>query len=76
LAALYSPEWAEQLRSLYESIAGVALDPWWDLYALLHYDDSGPKWIRSQVAGRCPVDVAGMTSRVEVAVETALRRVG
>ena len=76
LAALYSPEWAEQLRSLYESIAGVALDPWWDLYALLHYDDSEPKWIRSQVAGRCRVDVAGMTSRVEVALETALRRLG
>lgn len=76
VAALFSPEWAEQLRSLYESIAGVDLDPWWDLYALLHYDDSGPKWIRSQVAGRRPVDVAGMTSRVEVAVETALRRLG
>jgi aminoglycoside phosphotransferase (APT) family kinase protein len=76
LAALYSPEWAEQLRSLYESIAGVALDPWWDLYALLHYDDSAPKWIHSQVAGRCPVDEAGMTSRVEMAMETALRRLG
>jgi aminoglycoside phosphotransferase (APT) family kinase protein len=76
LAALYSPEWSEQLRSLYESMAGVTLDPWWDLYALLHYDDSGAKWIRGQVAGRRPVDVAGMTSRVEVAVETALRRVG
>ena len=76
LAALYSPEWSEQLRSLYESIAGVALDPWWDLYALLHYDDSAPKWIPNQVAGRRPVDVRGMTSRVEVAVETALRRLG
>jgi aminoglycoside phosphotransferase (APT) family kinase protein len=77
LAALYSPEWSEQLRSLYESIAGVTLDPWWDLYALLHYDDSAPKWIRRQVvAGRCPVDEVGMTSRVETAVETALRRLG
>jgi hypothetical protein len=76
LAALYSPEWSQQLRSLYESIAGVTLDPWWDLYALLHYDDSGPKWIGSQVAGRRPVDVPGMTSRVEVAIETALRRRG
>jgi aminoglycoside phosphotransferase (APT) family kinase protein len=74
LAALYTPEWPEQFRSLYESIAGVTLDPWWDLYALLHYDDSGPRWIRSQVAGRRPVDGPGMTSRVEVAIETALRR--
>ena len=46
------------------------------LYALLHYDASGPKWIRSQVAGRRPVDVPGMTSRVEVAIETALGRLG
>jgi hypothetical protein len=60
----------------YESIAGVTLDPWWDLYALLHHDDSGPKWIRGQVAGRRPVDVPGMTSRVEVAIETALQRLG
>ena len=30
----------------------------------------------SQVAGRRPVDVPGMTSRVEVAIETALRRLG
>jgi aminoglycoside phosphotransferase (APT) family kinase protein len=76
VAALHSPEWSEQLWSRYESIAGVSLDPWWDLFALLHYDDSGPKWIRGQVAGRRPVDVVGMTSRVEVAVETALRRLG
>jgi aminoglycoside phosphotransferase (APT) family kinase protein len=76
LAALYSPEWSEELRSLYESTAGVALDPWWDLYALLHYDDSSPNTIRRQVAGACSVDMAGMTSRVEVAVETALRRLG
>ena len=76
LAALYSPEWSEQLRRLYESIAGVSLDPWWDLYALLHHDDSQPKWIRGQVAGRRTVDVPGMTSRVEVVIETALRRLG
>jgi aminoglycoside phosphotransferase (APT) family kinase protein len=76
LAALCSPEWSEQLRSRYESIAGVTLDPWWDLYALLHYDESGSKWIRGQVAGRRLVDVAGMTSRVEVAVEAALQRLG
>ncbi len=76
LAALYLPEWSEQIRSLYESIAGVTLDPWWDVYALLHHNDSQPKWIHGQVAGRRPVDVPGMTSRVEVAIETALRRLG
>ena len=75
LAALYSPDWSEQLRSAYESIAGVALDPWWDLYALMHYDDTHSKSIRSQVAGRRPVAV-GMTARVEIAIEAALRRLG
>lgn len=74
LAALYSPEWSEQLRSLYESIAGVTLEPWWDLYALLHHDDDQAKWISRQVSGRRPIDVIGMTPRVEVAIEAALRR--
>lgn len=76
VAALHSSEWAEQLRRLYESIAGVTLDPWWDLYALLHYDDSQVKWIRGQVAGRRPADVRGMTPRVEATLVTALRRLG
>ena len=76
LAALYSPAWSEQIWSLYESIAGVTLDPWWDLYALLHYDDSWPKWVCGQVAGRRPIGVPGMTSRVEVTIEAALRRLG
>ena len=76
LASLYSPDWAEQLASLYESIVGVALDPWWDLYTLLHHDDNGPKSILRQVAGRRPVDVSGMTARVEVAIERSLRRLG
>lgn len=74
LAALYSPEWAEELRSLYQSIAGVSLHPWWDLYTLLHHNDNAPKSISRQVAGRRPVDVSGMTARVELVVERALQR--
>ncbi|WP_265442494.1 phosphotransferase family protein [Flexivirga meconopsidis] len=76
LAALYSPEASEDLRARYESITGVALDPWWDLFALLHHDDSQPRWIRRQVAGRRPVDSRGMTVRVETVVERTLRRLG
>lgn len=76
LASLYSPDWAEELRSRYESIAGVPLDPWWDLYSLLHHDDNGPQSISRQVGGRRPVDGSGMTARVEIAVEQALRRLG
>ncbi|MFC7618723.1 phosphotransferase family protein [Microlunatus sp. GCM10028923] len=76
LAALESPDWSEQLRSLYESIAGVTLHPWWDLYALLHHNDNQLKWMGRQVAGRRPVDVPGMTPRVEIVVEAALQRLG
>lgn len=76
LASLCSPDWAERLRSRYESTAGVALDPWWDLYALLHHDDDAPESIRRQVAGRRRVEVSGMTARVEVLVEQALQRLG
>jgi aminoglycoside phosphotransferase (APT) family kinase protein len=76
LAALYSPDWAEELRSLYESIAGVPLHPWWDLYSLLHHNDNAPQSISRQVAGRRSVDVSGMTARVEIAVGQALQRLG
>ena len=74
LAALYSPDWAEELRSRYQAITGVALHPWWDLYTLLHHNDNAPKSISRQVAGRRPVDVSGMTARVELVVEQALHR--
>lgn len=76
LTSLYSPEWAEELRSVYESITGAALHPWWDLYALLHHDNNAAKSIRRQVAGRRPVDSSGMTARVEIAVGQALERLG
>lgn len=76
LASLYSPDWAEQLRSRYESIAGVPVHPWWDLYALLHHTDDAPASITRQVAGRRPIDLSGMTARVEVTVGQALRRLG
>ncbi|GAB3911707.1 hypothetical protein GCM10011575_28900 [Microlunatus endophyticus] len=74
LAALYSPEWAEELRTLYQSIAGIRLHPWWDLYTLLHHNDNAPESISRQVAGRRPVDASGMTARLEIVVEQALQR--
>lgn len=76
LAALYSLDWAQRLASLYESIAGAALDPWWDLYALLHHDDNQAQWIRRQVSGRRAIDTAGVTSRIEELLEASLRRLG
>ncbi|NHN54750.1 aminoglycoside phosphotransferase family protein [Calidifontibacter sp. DB0510] len=76
LATLDAPETAEAFRSLYESIAGVRVDPWWDLYTLLHYNDEQAKWLTRQVAGRRPVDEGGMTARVETVIESTLRRLG
>ncbi|MBA8794095.1 aminoglycoside phosphotransferase (APT) family kinase protein [Friedmanniella endophytica] len=76
LASLWSPVWAEELKQRYEVAVGITLQPWWDLYALLHHDDRAPSAIARQVAGRRPVDATGMTARLEVVVERALRRLG
>jgi len=51
-----------------------AVDPWWDLYALTAYGDEWRQFIPVQVAGRAPVDTAGMTSRVEDLLEATLSR--
>ncbi|HVE62499.1 MAG TPA: aminoglycoside phosphotransferase family protein [Mycobacteriales bacterium] len=74
LAVLYSAEVAERFRQAYESEAGRRVEPWWDIHQLLDYDDSWQDFIPVQVAGRAPVDVRGMTGRVEELLAMALRR--
>jgi aminoglycoside phosphotransferase (APT) family kinase protein len=74
LAVLFGADWAERLRLAYEAEAGRAIDPWWDLYALTAYSDEWRQFIPVQVAGRAPVDTAGMTSRVEDLLEATLGR--
>ena len=74
LAVLFGADWAERLRLAYEAEAGRAIDPWWDLYAVTAYSDKWPRFIPVQVAGRAPVDTAGMTSRVEDLLEAVLGR--
>jgi aminoglycoside phosphotransferase (APT) family kinase protein len=74
LAVLFGADWAERLRLAYEAEAGRAIDPWWDLYAVISYSDDWPRFIPVQVAGRAPVDTEGMTSRVEDLLEATLRR--
>jgi aminoglycoside phosphotransferase (APT) family kinase protein len=74
LAVLYSAEIAERFRHAYESEAGRQVDPWWDIHQLLAYDDSWHDFIPVQVAGRAPVDVRGMTDRVEELLAMALAR--
>ena len=74
LAVLYSPEIAERFRRMYESEAGRKVDPWWDIHQLLAYSDSWPTFIPTQVADRAPIDVRGMTGRVERLLARALSR--
>lgn len=74
LAVLFGADWAERLRLAYEAEAGRAIDPWWDLYAITAYSDEWRRFIPVQVAGRAPVDTAGMTSRVEDLLEATLSR--
>jgi aminoglycoside phosphotransferase (APT) family kinase protein len=74
LAVLFSAELAEDLRHAYEAEAGRPVDPWWDVDALLAYDDAWRTFIPVQVAGRAPVDIAGMTGRVEELLARALAR--
>jgi aminoglycoside phosphotransferase (APT) family kinase protein len=74
LAVLYSPEIAERFRRAYESEAGRQVEPWWDIHQLLAYTDNWPTFIPVQVAGRAPIDVRGMTSRVEKLLLMALAR--
>ena len=65
LAVLFTPQWAEDFTAAYESEAGRATDPWWDAFEISRYGDDWQRFIPVQVAGRAPVDPAGMTSRVE-----------
>jgi aminoglycoside phosphotransferase (APT) family kinase protein len=74
LAVLFGADWAERFRLAYEAEAGRAIDPWWDLHAVTEYSDDWPQFIPVQVAGRAPVDTAGMTSRVEDLLESILGR--
>jgi aminoglycoside phosphotransferase (APT) family kinase protein len=74
LAVLYSVEVAESFRHAYESEAGRRVEPWWDIHQLLAYDDTWQDFIPVQVGGRAPVDVRGMTGRVEQLLAMALER--
>lgn len=74
LAVLYSADLAERFRRAYESEAGRLVEPWWDIHQLLAYSDHWREFIPVQVAGRAPVDVPGMTGRVEELLAMALAR--
>jgi aminoglycoside phosphotransferase (APT) family kinase protein len=74
LTLLFSVHVAERFRELYEAESGRAVEPYWDLHALLSY---GPEWkdfLPLQIDGRAPLDAKGMTRRMEDVLMLALRR--
>ena len=74
LTLLFTVHVAERFRELYEAESGRAVDPYWDVHALLSY---GPDWkdfLPLQIDGRAPLDVEGMTRRMEDVLTLALRR--
>ncbi|MEQ1788652.1 MAG: phosphotransferase [Acidimicrobiales bacterium] len=74
LTVLFGWDRAEQFRQAYEAEAGRRCQPWWDLHRLTGYDPAWQRFIPIQVAGRVPVDVEGMTRRVEEGLAATLAR--
>ena len=52
----------------------LTVDPWWDLESLLTYGPDFKRFLPIQIDGRAPLDVAGMTRRMEDVLERTLRR--
>lgn len=72
LAVLFDSATAVGYLTLYEQAAGVRVDRRADLRALLCFDLEWLSFIPRQVAGRAPLDPAGMADRVAAAVRTAV----
>jgi aminoglycoside phosphotransferase (APT) family kinase protein len=74
LTVLFSADIAERFRHLYESEAGRPVDPWWDVHALLSFGPAWKDFLPIQIDGRAPLDVSGMTGRLEDLLARTLRR--
>src|SRR5687767_7944954 len=74
LTLLFSADVADRFRALYEAESGHRVDASWDVHALLSYGPSWKQFLPIQIDGRAPLDVEGMTGRVEEVLERALRR--
>jgi aminoglycoside phosphotransferase (APT) family kinase protein len=74
LTLLFSAQVAERFRELYEVESGRAVDPYWDLHALLSYSPHWKCFLPLQIDGRAPLEVEGMTRRMEEVLALALRR--
>ena len=74
LTVLFSAGVADRFRAIYEAESGHRVDAWWDVHALLSYGPSWQQFLPIQIDGRAPLDVEGMTGRMEEVLEGALRR--
>lgn len=74
LTVLFSADVADRFRAIYEIESGHSVDAWWDVQALLSYGPSWKQFLPIQIDGRAPLDVEGMTGRMEEVLEGALRR--
>jgi aminoglycoside phosphotransferase (APT) family kinase protein len=74
LTVLFSADVADRFLAMYEAEAGLRVDPWWDVHALLSYGLSWKEFLPIQIDGRAPFDADGMSGRMENVLERALRR--
>jgi aminoglycoside phosphotransferase (APT) family kinase protein len=74
LAVLFSADVADRFREMYEAESGHRVDAWWDVHALLSYGSSWKQFLPLQIDGRAPLDVDGMTGRLEEVLDRSLRR--
>src|SRR5262245_44540903 len=74
LTVLFSADVADRFRKMYEAESGDRVDAWWDVQALLSYGASWKQFLPIQIDGRAPLDVDGMTGRMEEVLERSLRR--
>ena len=74
LTVLFSASVADRFRALYEAESGHSVDARWDVHALLSYGPTWQQFLPIQIDGRAPLDVEGMTGRMEEVLEGALRR--
>lgn len=74
LTVLFSADVADRFREMYQAESGYRVDAWWDVHALLSYGPSWKDFLPLQIDGRAPLEVAGMTRRMEDVLDRSLRR--
>jgi aminoglycoside phosphotransferase (APT) family kinase protein len=74
LTLLFSAEVADRFREMYQAESGHSVDAWWDVHALLSYGPAFKQFLPIQIDGGAPLDVDGMTGRMEEVLGRCLRQ--